>query len=213
MENWLPIKIWKDNKFYDFTGIYEVSDEGRVRSLDRVSKDSKGRKRFFGGLIRQAFTDKDGYELVSLWNNGKGGIFKVHRLVATAFIPNPDNLPLINHKDENTANNKVDNLEWCDSAYNTNYGSARSKMAEALKRNYTPERREAKSKLAEKEVGFLHKPIAIEQIDPLTGEVVAEYPSIAEACRQMHSSHIWQAVSGRRNVACGYKWIKKYSND
>lgn len=67
--------------------------------------------------------NKDGYLRVVLYKEGKGKTIKVHRLVAQAFIPNPNNYPCVNHKDECKTNNCVDNLEWCDQKYNVNFGN------------------------------------------------------------------------------------------
>lgn len=71
--------------------------------------------------LMKTYTRKDGYVQVCLRKNGKTITHKLHRLVAETFIPNPDNLPEVNHKDENKANNVVSNLEWCSSTYNKNY--------------------------------------------------------------------------------------------
>lgn len=77
---------------------------------------------------------KDGYFYVCLCKDGKRKLFAIHRLVATHFIENEDNLPQVNHKDENKENNEVSNLEWCDEKYNSNYGSARQRQAEKVSR-------------------------------------------------------------------------------
>lgn len=96
------MEIWKDVK--GFEGSYEVSNYGRVRSKKRVASDGKllYPRIMFGAL-------NDGYHVVNL----QGTTFRVHRLVAEAFIPNPDNKPYVNHKDADRLNNFVDNLEWC----------------------------------------------------------------------------------------------------
>lgn len=111
-------EIWKDIKGYE--GLYQVSNLGRVKSL-KVSKIKSER-------IRKSYQQSSGYISIVLCKNGKAVNHKVHRLVASAFIDNPNNLPEINHKDENKANNKVDNLEWCDSSYNKNYGTRTEKF-------------------------------------------------------------------------------------
>ena len=114
---------------------YEVSNMGRVRSIDRDYVDSCGRKYHkIGQMIKLEISEgKDGYVqvLVSIWSQKKMHRLLVHRLVAKAFIPNPNNLPQINHKDEDTTNNHVDNLEWCDSKYNVNYGTGTSRRAKS----------------------------------------------------------------------------------
>lgn len=107
------VEVWKDVVGYE--GYYQVSNFGRIYSLPR--KHTKGGFRKFR-------YDKDGYARVDLYNDtNKGKVFGVHRLVAIAFIPNPNELPMINHKDENPKNNRADNLEWCNCVYNNNYGT------------------------------------------------------------------------------------------
>ena len=97
---------------------YFVSNYGRI-------KNAKGQ------IMTQA-TDKYGYKMLNLYYDGKHRTKKVHRLVAEAFIPNPNNLPCINHKDENKQNNNVDNLEWCSVAYNNDYGNRQERRKEKI---------------------------------------------------------------------------------
>ena len=101
---------WKEIPGYE--GLYEVSNMGNVRNIRRNT------------LLRLS-KDCYGYTQVSLYKNSIRTGLRVHRLVAQAFLSNPDNLPQVNHKDEDKSNNRVDNLEWCDSKYNLNYGTAR----------------------------------------------------------------------------------------
>lgn len=114
---------WKDIDGYE--GYYQVSSFGRVRSLDRYVKDTRRNCFNFvkGRIMSQSNADKEHYRQVGLSKDGKVTTCLVHRLVAQAFIPNPNNLPQVNHKDENRENNNVDNLEWCTAEYNTNYGT------------------------------------------------------------------------------------------
>lgn len=118
-EKWRPVK--------DYEGLYEVSDLGRVRSVAHKLWNGKG---YFVTQTKIIKPRKKcwGYMSVALSKNGKAKEFKVHRLVAEMFIPNPHKFPQINHKDECKTNNKVSNLEWCTAKYNTNYGS-RNKRA------------------------------------------------------------------------------------
>ena len=112
-EIWCPVK--------NYESLYEVSDQGRVKSI------GYGKER-----ILKPFRNKGGYLLVGLCKNGEQKKCKVHRLVAQTFIPNPDNLPEVNHKDEDKENNSVQNLEWCTDKYNTNYGTRTQRQAEKL---------------------------------------------------------------------------------
>jgi len=105
MERWLPVA--------GYEGLYEVSDKGRIKSVKRF-RNRKDR-------IMKPSTRRDGYLSVNLSKNGTVHSYVVHRIVATAFIPNPDNLEMVNHKDENKVNNCVDNLEWCTRSYNQIY--------------------------------------------------------------------------------------------
>ena len=111
---------WKNVIGYE--GLYEVSNTGQVRSLDRYVKYSNGRIHLHKGKVLSPVKDKDGYLAVFLSCNGKQKTIRIHRLVAQVFIENPDNLPEVNHLDEDKTNNRVDNLEFCDHKYNVNYG-------------------------------------------------------------------------------------------
>ena len=108
---------WKDIPNYE--NLYQISNNGAVRRLQ--SYDSRGHLR--NSRTRKTRITKKGYSQIGLYKNGIETKFLIHKLVAETFIPNPDNLPCINHKDENPLNNCVSNLEWCTYKYNTNYGS------------------------------------------------------------------------------------------
>ena len=110
-------EIWKS--LPGVPGI-EVSTFGRVRTLDRVVS-SENMTRFQKGRILKQNESNSGYLLVNIPINGKQATKIVHRLVAKTFIPNPDNLPQVNHKDCDRTNNNVSNLEWCDGFYNQQY--------------------------------------------------------------------------------------------
>ena len=115
------IEEWRSVIGYE--GLYEVSNTGRVRSVDRFIVDSLGNRRFYKGKIISLELSNSGYYFVDLTYKTKRKHFYVHRLVAEAFILNVDGLPAVNHKDEDKTNNNVENLEWCDYKYNINYGT------------------------------------------------------------------------------------------
>ena len=138
-----------------YEGLYEVSNMGNVRNVRRNK------------LLRLPKTN-DGYIRVSLYKNGIKTCFQVHRLVAQAFIENPDNLPMINHKDEDKTNNNVTNLEWCDVKYNNNYGSRLERSRDtAIKNGYytglskkeymKQYRKKNKEKIREKQREYMRK--------------------------------------------------------
>lgn len=124
-------EIWKDILGYE--GLYQVSSFGRVRGLDRY--DSMNR--FWKGRILKSQTGTGGYLFVQLCLNGKVKAYSVHRLVAETFIHNPDNLPQVNHLDEDKTNNRVENLEFCDSKYNVNYGTRIERIRDIRLKNGT----------------------------------------------------------------------------
>lgn len=120
-------EVWKDIAGYE--GYYQVSDRGRVRSLDRIvlykkRKIKPGALRPTGGCIRKLATTRGGYTKTILYKNGRPKTYLVHRLVALAFIENPDNKPQVNHKDFNKLNCRADNLEWVTAKENTQYTHA-----------------------------------------------------------------------------------------
>lgn len=120
-------EIWENVVGYE--GLYQVSTVGRVRSLERVDANGHTVKE----KILTSFPNKGGYYKANLYRDGKMEVKSVHRLVAETFIPNPDNLPQVNHKDEDKGNNLVENLEWCTASYNTNYGTRNERAAKANK--------------------------------------------------------------------------------
>ena len=121
-------EIWKDIQGYE--GLYQVSNLGNVKN--KIQPYLKQEK------IYKKFSNSNGYLFVGLRKDKKRKFKYIHRLVAEAFIPNPNNLLQINHKDENKQNNCVNNLEWCTNKYNQNYGTIkeRKKNSYKIKNNY-----------------------------------------------------------------------------
>ena len=120
-------EVWKD--IPNFKNLYQASSLGNIKSLERyvnsgIKNNVKVRRK--EQILKQY--NKNGYLQVSLSKNHKRYYFNVHKLVALTFISNPNNLPQINHKDENPLNNCVDNLEWCTAKYNCNYGTRNKRI-------------------------------------------------------------------------------------
>jgi hypothetical protein len=111
------MEVWKSVKGYE--GLYEVSNTGKIKSLDRVFIHKDGRERLYIGKMRKLVSDKAGYQTVILrYLDKKPFCAKVHRLVAEAFLINKEDYKEVHHKDEDKANNSVNNLEWCSRSYN-----------------------------------------------------------------------------------------------
>ena len=122
-------EIWKDIEGYE--GLYQVSNMGRVKSLERMKWNGRGYQKIPEKILK-ASEYRGGYLQVNLSKDGKAKDCKIHRLVATAFLENTDNLPIINHKDENPKNNCVQNLEWCSYSYNNSYNDKGKKIGKKL---------------------------------------------------------------------------------
>ena len=216
MEN--EIEIWKDIAGYE--GFYQVSNLGRVKRLPTVVRATHGSKQYRDGRILKYKRARE-YNSVALSKDGKMRYYRVARLVAIAFIPNPDNLPQVNHKDCNPKNDKANNLEWCTAKYNNNYGDHNKKVSEAAKRRYQdPEeyaklidrvRRQGqdpvwKSHQREAQLNNSNS-IPVDMLD-MDGNYIKTFPSVAEAFRQtgIHAQNIGQVCKGRKQSAHGYKW-------
>ena len=111
---------WKSIPGYE--GLYEVSSYGRVRSVERCDRFNR---KIVSKILKPNYVS--GYLRVGMYKNKTFKYYLIHRLVAQAFLPNPDNLSEVNHKDEDKSNNRVDNLEWCDRSYNMNYGTVQQR--------------------------------------------------------------------------------------
>lgn len=119
-------EVWKDISGYE--GLYQVSNFGNVKSLDRIVHRKTKPDYMLKGKILKSIDNGRGYKMVCFCKNGIVKKEYVHRIVAKAFIPNSNDLPEINHRDENTSNNHADNLEWCDRKSNMNYGNRAKKF-------------------------------------------------------------------------------------
>ena len=167
---------WKDIKGYE--GLYQISNEGRVRSL----KFGKNR------ILKNRHCL--GYWEVVLYKNGIGKPKRIHRLVAEAFIPNPQNLPCVNHKDENRSNCVAENLEWCDYKYNSNYGTRNERNRKQLTN---------RKDLSKQVYQYT-----------LNGELVKKWESIREAERNgFRQNCVSLCCNGKLKTHNGYKWSYK----
>ena len=171
-------EIWRDIK--GFEGKYQVSNTGKVKSLNYRRTGKEG--------IMKASENEYGYLFVELCKDGKTKTCRINRLVAQAFIPNPNNLPEVNHKNEDKTDNRVENLEWCNRSYNVNYGTGIKRRAEKRRNDQR-----------------ISKPVI--SVDKVIGEIL-EFPSIMEASRQTGIDHrrIIDCLKGRIKSAGGYYW-------
>ena len=161
-------EIWKDKK--DYEGHYQVSNFGRVKSI-KFGKEI---------ILKQSKDKKTGYLHVVLCKENILKSYLVHRLVAEAFIDNPNNYKEVNHKDENKTNNVVTNLEWCDRKYNQNYGTRTEKCSKKVYQ-YT-----------------------------LDGKFVKEWKSTAECGRNgFKQSSVAACCRGERKTHKGFIWKYK----
>ena len=168
--------MWKPVNEY-----YEVSDTGLVRRKAYLRVDKLGRKTKAKEMLLKQHLDKDGYFRVTIaLGNEKPKFIPVHRLVAEAFIENKDNLPCINHKNENKTDNNVDNLEWCTVGYNNTYGTRLERVG--LKQG--------------------------KKIKGYNGKEIIVFNSANEAGRYLNKtpSNIITCANGHLQTAYGYKW-------
>ena len=172
----IPIEIGEIWKMIPDHPDYYISNLGRVYSAKK------------SGKILSPCIDTHGYYMLHLWENNVQHAIKVHRLVAEAFIPNPNNLSDVNHKDENKTNNNVQNLEWCSRSYNLNYGT-RHERANTSKK----------------------KPVIM--LDAKTFEHIKYFDSAIDAERetQISSTNIAFVCKEKRKTAGGYAW--KYAQE
>lgn len=184
---------WKDVVGYE--GLYKVSSYGRVMKV--TGRELAQRK------------DKDGYLIVTLYRDKIRKDYKVHRLVGMAFIENPNNYPMINHKDESKDNNCVSNLEWCTVKYNNNYGSRNDKISKAQKGVPHPKTQGCRNYFYGKHYSKGLHPGAkkVMQLD-LKENIIAIFDCAVSAAEHVGCvpSAINMCCSGKRNQIKGYKW-------
>lgn len=125
----MDAEIWKSIDGYD--GKYQVSNLGRVKSVFTTYVTKNGLIKKYRDVILKQMVQKNGYLYVCLWSENRKKNFLTHRLVAKAFVPNPNQHPEVNHKDEDKNNNSAVNLEWCEHIYNMNYGTVGQKISKA----------------------------------------------------------------------------------
>ena len=178
-EEWRPVKGYEN--------IIEVSNLGRVRSISRYEKTGNKGRKFVRGKILKCEKMAKGYIRIKPTRRLGGKRFLVHRLIAETFIPNPNNYPVVNHKDEDKSNNKVENLEWCTPRYNSKYGTCQQRRSIYRKR-------------------------AVEMIDKNTKEVIEIFDSMKSAEEKTHISakQISAVCRGYDKSARGYYW--RYAN-
>ena len=186
----LENEIWRDVVGYE--GLYKVSNFGRVKSL----KDNNGKYR--EKILKFAKNNK-GYLYVCLCKEGKVNKCKAHRIVAQAFLENPNNLPMINHKDECKTNNVVTNIEWCTAKFNCNYGTRNKRIV-------------ANTDYKEKVANTDYKAIAEKQSKQVFQyskdlELISVWKSTRECDRNgFDSGHVSACCRGKLQHYKGYIW-------
>lgn len=182
-------EIWKP--IIGFENLYEVSNLGNVRSLDKLVKAKNNSNRLVKGRLLSPTLGKNGYYIVTLSKEGIDKKAYVHRLVALHYVenPKPNEYNVINHKDENPKNNVYTNLEWCTQAYNQSYGTARLKQAAKIRGVFNTK---------------LSKPIEAFNNE---GEVIYTFPSLMEAHRNGYDYRLVSACClGKRFTHKGLHW-------
>ena len=196
--------MWKDIKGYE--GIYQISDTGQVRSLSRYVKCRNGVREVKSKILTPVNVG-GGYKQVSLCQHSKCKRALLHRLIAEAFIPNPDNLPCINHKDGNPSNNAIDNLEWCTYGYNSNYYICKERQRLHMLERYQNDTKfldDCKKRL-DKWHNRCKKKVC--QID-LNNNLVKIWDSTTATAKDgFIPNDVGQCANHKRNTHHGFKWV------
>lgn len=190
---------WRDVLGYE--GLYQVSDEGRVRSLTRVN--NYGRK-VRGQIMKQHKSKHGGYLTVGLCKNGKRTLFYVHRLVAWAFIEPTDTTETVNHINEIKTDNRVENLEWMTLHDNTLYGTHMQRMAESMKGKVAGPAHPNYGRRGSQALTHKGTVIGVSMTD--SSEV--RFDTAATAARALHLStgRLCDAINGKAKSCGGYYW-------
>jgi hypothetical protein len=170
------VEEWRDVKGYE--NLYQVSRKGKVRSSHKGYWE-----------VLTSVVNRHGYNQYLFHKDGKRKNMRGNRLVAEAYIPNPDNLPFVNHKDENPANDCVENLEWCTAKYNNNYGTARQRSSINHSKN---------------------RPVCMFNVD---GTFIREFYNINDAARFVDGAHTCILRCCNNKVFCYKGYIWRYKED
>lgn len=194
-------ETWKPVKGYE--GLYEVSNLGNVRSVDRYVMNGN-RCCLLKGKPIKAYPNSNGYLMADLYKNSQRTHYLIHRLVANAFIPNPNNLPCIDHIDRNYLNNSADNLRWCTQKENCNNPLTREYANIKIRSKEVQEKRLA-TKRKKQSYGC---EIPVYYIDEDGSK--RSFKSMAEAQRQtnVHHSCIALSINKKRPIS-GRQWYKE----
>lgn len=181
-----------------------------IPGFERYEADSDGYviNRKTGRELHGA-KQRSGYIHVELQTDDGPKQMLMHRLIASAFISNPESLPFVNHKDEDRGNNRADNLEWCTAKYNQNYGTCASRRAASTEWFY---RSNTIKEQARKNGATVSRPVLQISKD---GDLVARYSSGKDASKNtgVDHSHLMECCAGKRKTAGGFAWKYERSED